>query len=128
MSFSYNESQISASGTNYISMVRFQVDDTDSTTYILSDELITALYNETASTVPQIWRNYTTAIGAAEFIYRRYSKMPISWSSAGTSVNRSDRLTALDSLLSRLRMLLFQSSGASPILYADRPTDFQRCW
>ena len=122
MSFSYNESQISASGTNYISFVRFQLDDTSSVTYAFSDEVLTALYNDTSGT--QIVRNYTAAVRAAEALYRKYSKMPNSWSSAGTSVNRSDRLTALASLLGSLRSALLAVSGSSAVIYAYRPENY----
>lgn len=128
MSFSYDNTQISASGTNYISFVRFAVDDKNSTLYTLEDEEIDALYDQTSSADNQIQRNYQTAVWCAEYLLVRYSKMPSSWSSAGTSVTNNERLKALQQLLDRLRLKLLAIDGVSPMLYTYRPLGFKECW
>lgn len=125
MGFSYDESQIC---TNIVSFVRFQLDDTSSTAYAISNEVITALYNDTNPTDTQISRFYLTALRAAEYLYVKYSKLPASYTSAGTTVNRGDRLTALAELIQNLRLRYLSAAGISPVLYAERSRAYYECF
>lgn len=100
MSFSYNETQIAPDSVHYIDFVRFTVNDTDSTNYDLSDEVITALYNVTYANSAQILRNYQTAVSAQEYICNKRAGNIQSFTSGGTSVtytqsNCSDKLSYL---------------------------------
>lgn len=123
MSFSYNYNRIAASGTYTIDFVRFTLDDTDSTAYELEDEVITALFNETSSTDSQVIRNYHTAIKAATALWRKYSKQ-VTFSSAGTSMQLSDRANHWWTILQQLKGELTIQQGASPVIYPQRTSSF----
>lgn len=124
MSFSYNNTRIAASGTYTIDFVRFTLDDTDATAYEIDDEVITALYNQTSSGDSQTFRNYTTALNAARYLYRKYSKQ-VTFSSAGTSMNLSDKYKQFyAAVIQELEQLLLQLAGVNAVLYADRPETF----
>lgn len=127
MSFSYNNTQIVASGTNYISFVRFTIDDKNSASYILEDEEITAIYNDITtlySGESQTIRNWRTAVAAKEYVCRSYSSTITSWSSDGTSINYGNRATTCQDELNRLRYKLLSVIGQPAILYPTRPASF----
>lgn len=121
--FTYYETEIAEDSTDFISAVRFMVNDTDSTNYDLSDEVITALYNQTDTTLAQIERNYLTAISAQEYICNKRADNISAWSSAGTSVTYGSKGDC-DDKLQRLRMKLLSLQGYSGILYPQRPSSF----
>lgn len=126
MSFSYNENRIIPSGSYYIDVVRFLVNDTDSTNYDVSDEVITALYNGTSVTISQILRNYQTAVAVQEHICNKAAGNIQSFSSGGTSVtytqsNCSDKL-------SYLRQMVQLYSGYGGVLYPTRRSGFSNGW
>lgn len=123
MSFSYNETQIVPSGSHYIDVVRFLVNDTDSTSYDLSDEVITALYNGTLETSTQILRNYQTAYAAQEYICNKRAQNIQSFSSDDTSVTYTQN--NCNDKLSHLRQLVMLYSGAGGVLYPTRKSGFK---
>lgn len=123
MTFSYNENRIAASGTYTIDFVRFTLDDTDSTAYELSDEVITALFNETTNS-SQYVRNYQTAIKAANYLWRKYSKQ-VTFSSAGTSMQLSDRAKHWWQVIQTLQGELNLYRGVPPVLYPLRTASFK---
>lgn len=120
--FTYYETEIGENSTDFISFVRFQVDDTNSSAYDLSDEVITALYNDTSTEDAQITRNYYTAIKAAEYLYRKATKNVDSFSSGGTSVNYANRASRLLDLIAQLRTKLLSINNISTVVYASRPS------
>jgi hypothetical protein len=88
---SYTPSGIAPSGTDYISAVRFLIQDTDATVVELEDAEITALYNCTVALyTTQEQRVYATALDCAKALHRRYAKQA-TFSSAGTSVQLGAR-------------------------------------
>lgn len=120
MSFSYNENRIAASGTHTVDFVRFTLDDTDSTAYDLSDEVITALYADYGD---QTINNYQTAIKAAQYLWRKYSKQ-VTFSSAGTSMNLSDRADHWWRVIQTLQVEINIRRGIPPVLYPQRTSSF----
>lgn len=122
MSFSYNENRIVASGVYYIDVVRFLVNDTDSTNYDVSDELISALYNSTSTLVSQILRNYQTALATQEYICNKRASNIQSFSSGGTSVTYTQN--NCNDKISHLRQLVMLYSGAGGVLYPSRCSGF----
>lgn len=129
--YTYDETQIIASGTNYISVVRFLINDTlvsgGANTALVSDEVITALYLQQAGiTVSQLERNWRTAIEVKRHICSNLSSSIQSFSSGGTSItygNRSEQCKIeLADLIMRLRELL----GVAPILYPNRSASFRK--
>lgn len=132
MSFSYNENRIAASGVYTVDFVRFQLDDTiqtdpitNATVFELSDEVITALYNQTSSSATQTIRNYVTAIEAAKYLKTKYSKQPASFSSAGTSITYGERKKAIQELIDRLTSEVSQYLGSDTmILYPNRNSSY----
>lgn len=123
MSFSFAASGISASGTDYISFTRFKIDDTESPGEI-SDEIIIALYGQTATGNDQITRNYHTAISAARYLQTKYTKQ-FNFSSAGTSVQQmQERAKAWGELIASLAYELASIQGAGPVVYPYRPAAY----
>lgn len=118
MSFSYNNTRIAASGVYTIDFVRFKIDDIDSTAYDIEDEEITALFN--ATTGEQLDRNYQTAIKVAEHLAVRYRKQ-VTFSSAGTSMQLSDRAELWEQVVNNLRLEYLQITGQSGVVYPYRP-------
>ena len=122
MSFSYNENQIVASGTNYISFVRFTVNDTDSTAYDVSDEVITAQYNGTSTSSTQTLRNYQTAYAIQQHLCNKRAGNIQSFSSGGTSVTYTQEYC--EDKLSYLRQMVMLYSGQSNVVYPSRTNGF----
>lgn len=126
MSFSYNENRIVASGVYYIDVVRFLVNDTDSTNYQVSDEVITALYNGTSTSVSQIHRNYRTAVLVQEYLCNISAGNIQSFSSGGTSVTYTQN--NCNDKLSYLRQMAMLYGGAGGVLYPYRRSSFSKGW
>jgi hypothetical protein len=124
MSFTYTETQTIVSGANYISVVRFLTDDTNSDAYDLSDEIITAKYTETNAIDTQTSRNYLTAIKCAEYMLVKYSKQ-VSFSADGVSMQLDKRIDAWRSILNNLRASWFSLSNTSGMIYANRCANFR---
>ncbi len=122
MSFSYNENQIVASGTNYISFVRFTVNDTDSNAYDVSDEVITAQYNATSANSTQTLRNYQTAYAIQQHLCNKSAGNIQQFSSGGTSVTYTQEYCS--EKLSYLRQMVMLYSGQSSVLYPSRQQGF----
>lgn len=118
MSFSYNNQRIAASGTFPIDFVRWRLDDIDSTAYDIEDEEITTLFAETSGI--QLDRNFLTAIKVAEHLAVRYRKQ-VTFSSAGTSMNLSDRADHWDKLVNDLRLQYLSITNQSAVVYPNRP-------
>lgn len=126
------DTNISPSGTDYTSAVRWIIQDTDSAVYEISDAAITALYNDTAvqygtdtSGIVQVQRVYSTALECAKALHRRYAKQA-TFSSAGTSVQLNERaqywLTVVQDIALKLSTLsgsgsLFATVGRNPNYY-----------
>jgi hypothetical protein len=127
MSYSYNENRIAASGVYTVDFVRFALDDTDSTAYELSDEVIIALYNDASAITDQVTRNYVTAINAAKYLWRKYSKQ-VTFSSAGTSMNLSDRAKYWWNVVTSLQGELMTKTNTLPVLYPSRSSNFGNNW
>ena len=123
MSFSYNENQIVASGTNYISFVRFTVNDVDSTAYDVSDEVITAKYSETSATSAQILRNYQTALAIQQYICNKRAGNIQSFSSGGTSVTYTQD-SCSDKVAYLRQMVMLYNGGLGSVLYPTRRKGF----
>lgn len=124
MSASYNFDAIAASGTNYISAVRFIIQDipatpTSSGTDVeLQDEEITALFNTTSTgygtgTGVEEQCAYATALECAKALHRRYSKQA-TFSSAGTRVELNERaqywLNTVQDIAMKLATLSYNGS------------------
>jgi len=122
MSFTYFNTDIAATSSDYTSFVRFMLDDKDSTAYELENEEITALYNETTGT--QVVRNYQTAIKAAKYLWRKYSKQ-VTFSSAGTSMQLSERANHWWQVIQTLQGELNIYTGMQPVLYPQRTASFR---
>lgn len=120
MSFSYNNTRISASGTFPIDFVRFKIDDINSAAYDIEDEEITTVFSGTLDSLSQLERNYLTAITVAEHLAVRYRK-EATFSSAGTSMNLKERAEAWLEVVNDLRMEFLQKVSVSSVLYPNRP-------
>lgn len=119
MSFSYNVNQIAASGTNTIDYVRWALDDIDSTAYDIENEEITVVAAGILNGT-QTEKNILTAIKIAEKLWRRYSKQ-VSFSSAGTNMQLSDRANHWLDVINDLRLQYAAIAGISTTLYPYRP-------
>lgn len=124
MSFSYFEAEIAVDSEDYISAVRFMINDTDSENYDVSDEIITALYNQTNEDSTQAQRNIDTAIAAQEYICNKRADNISAWSSAGTSVTYGAKGDCEDKL-NRLRMKRLERLGIGGVLYPTRTKGFR---
>lgn len=101
MSANYDPTKIATSDTTFISAVRWLIQDTNMAAAELSDEEITALFNQTSTDDTQSVRTYATALAAAQGLERRYRKQA-SFSSGGTSVQLGERAKAWGQMVSEL--------------------------
>lgn len=122
MSFSYNPEEISPSGTNLISAVRFLIADVNASNPQIQDEEITALAGDVTAT-DATFKTYTVAISAAEYIYRKYLQM-VTFSSAGTSVNYSDLAKQYQEILNKLTAQKNTYAGNNMVIYAYRAKSY----
>lgn len=123
--YTYNPENINLDNTDFISVVRFLIADTDvtATTGEISDEEITALYSDSVAGSEQAIRNVMTAYNAAKYLQRKYSKQ-VSFSSAGTSVNLSDRVEHWAEVVQDLAYKLISVANQQPVTYPARPSAF----
>lgn len=122
--FSFDPSMIAASGGDYISATRFLIAETTEPSEI-SDEMITALFVATASTIGtdtnvQAARVYQTASDVAHYLYTLYSKQA-SFSSGGTSVQLKERAEQWGKLATDLSYQTRALLGIAAFLFSRRP-------
>jgi enamine deaminase RidA (YjgF/YER057c/UK114 family) len=120
MSFTFSASGIVASGTDYISFVRWKLDDINASAYEIENEAITALYTEVGAQIDQATRNYLTAIKAGNYLVTKYTKMA-SFSSAGTSVQLRERAEAWKQRIAELSFEMLQYTNVGSVIYPYRP-------
>ena len=124
MSATYNPSNIAASGTDYISAVRWLIQDTDTTVAQISDEELTALYGTMPSTDSSDTRAYKTAVAAAKGLYTRYMHQA-SFSSGGTSVQLKERAENFRTIVADLEYKLLElQNGSAGMIYSVRYPSF----
>ncbi len=123
MSFTYTNTAIGETSTDYISFTRFTLDDKDSTAYEIEDEEITALYNQTLTSYSQIYRNYSVVIACGDYLLVKYSKQA-TFTSGGTTVQYSERAKSVASILGKYRMKLSILSGSGGVIYPSRTSNF----
>jgi hypothetical protein len=123
----YDPTHVNIGNSDYVSVVRFLLADTDTDVAEVSDEEITALYGDTASySSDQPTRNVMTAYNAAKYLLTKYRKQ-VSFSSAGTSVQLSDRVNRWADLVNDLAYKLISVTGQypqQPVTYPSRPSAF----
>ena len=102
----YSTSDIASTSTNYVSAVRWLIQDIDTSTAEVQDTEITTLYNATNADDSQAIRNYATALACAQALERRYRKQA-SFSSGKTSVQLGERAKAWAKVVDELAMELF---------------------
>lgn len=123
---SYSPSQIDPATGEYISAVRFLLQDTSTTAPELADEELTALYNALSEDdYTQAQRVYLTAARAAEALWVRYSRQA-SFSSGGTSMELSKRAEGWKATVAHLASLAGLAVGDGPdtVTYQCRPATF----
>ena len=130
MSFTYVAANSGSTNSDYLSAVRFIIQDTDSATAEITDEEITAQYGTTSSDDEQEVRNYGAAYLVAVALERRYRKQA-TCSSGGTSVNYAQRAEAWALMVGEIATELFRAKmraaqqtegaiiGGRPPLYYD---------
>lgn len=129
MAFTYVEANSNIDNTDYLSAVRFVLQDTVTAEQELSDAEITAQYGTTDSDDVQKVRNLTAAVLLARTLHRRYSKQA-SFSSQGTSVQLLERAkywtTVIGDLEADLQLARMEAGDTDRggILYAGRQTAF----
>ena len=106
MAFTFVEANSASNNADYLSAVRWLIQDTDEATAELADALITAQYGQTDSTESQQIRNFATALACAQGLERRYRKQA-SFSSGKTSVQLKERAEAWAKSVDELAMELF---------------------
>lgn len=132
VTYTFNPSNVDVSNTDYLSAVRFLLGDTDVSgvnppTADLSDQEITAVYSEsseyTGSVNGQAIRNVYTAYRLAAALQTKYRKQ-VTFSSAGTSVNLSDRARFWESVVQDLSSRLLSVLSQSAVTYPSRPRSY----
>ena len=106
MAFTFVEANSASNNADYLSAVRWLIQDTDDATAELTDALITAQYGQTDPTKSQKIRNFVTALACAQALERRYRKQA-SFSSGKTSVQLGERAQAWAAVVDELAMELF---------------------
>lgn len=127
MSFSYEPTQSNIANDDYISAVRFALQDTIADEQEFDDGEIDAQYNATSETDTQTVRNLIVAVSLARVLQRRYAKQA-SFSSQGTSVQLLERAkfwsSMIESLESDLMVVQMEDGGTGGILYAGRQASY----
>lgn len=113
----YNPANVNNSNTDYISVVRFLIDDKDAEEIL--DAEITALYANTDSGSDQAIRNFQTAVQAAQYLHTKYAKQA-TFSSAGTSVQLLERAKYWASVVQDLAYRTSEIMGSVGITYIGR--------
>ena len=106
MAFTYVPANTASTNADYLSAVRWLIQDTDEATAELPDAEITAQYGQTNSDDSQQIRNFATALACAQGLERRYRKQA-SFSSGKTSVQLGERAQAWATVVDELAMDLF---------------------
>lgn len=122
MSFTYSDSAISPTSGAVISAIRWIIQDTIEAEAEVQDEAITALYNDTDTTLTQEYRVYVTSSAIAQVIVRKYKKIA-DFSSGGTSVQAQKRAEAWQEVADRLsaQVAALVSESAINVISAYRP-------
>lgn len=123
MAATYDPTHINDSNADYVSVVRFLIADTDTTCAELSDVEIMALYTNTSASDAQAIRNYQTALAAAQYLHTKYAKQA-TFSSAGTSVNLSERAKYWASVVQDLAYRVSAVMGSNGVTYVWRPASY----
>lgn len=117
MSFTYVAANIAPDDEEFVSVVRWVVQDTDEATAEVTDEEIEALYSSTPASDLQIIRNLHTALLVALALERRYRKQA-TFSSGGTSVQLGARAEAWAEVVTQIEAALsderMKALGMSP--------------
>lgn len=119
----YNPANIDITNTDYESVVRFLLQDTNTTAFELASSEITALYSETSAEDTQAIRNIVTAVKGAQALHTKYAKQA-TFSSAGTSVQLTERAKYWETVIDRLIQRLFAVIGQSQMTYVYRPISY----
>jgi hypothetical protein len=101
MAFSYDEDESHISSSDYVSAIRFALQDTVAAEVEFSDGEIDAQFAGTDDTQDQTVRNLRAAVKLARILQRRYAKQA-SFSSQGTSVQLLERAKFWGSMVSDL--------------------------
>lgn len=122
--FTYHASGIAPSGTDYVSAVRFIIQDTVDGVFELLDEEITALYDTSAALYgttqdARIQRVYYTALECAKALHHRYARQA-TFSSAGTSVQLGERAKYWSTVVDELGIKLISLNNGGSVLYGRR--------
>lgn len=123
MAFTYNGADITNYTSGYISAIRFLINDTVESNAQLSDEELTALYNDIVDTwIDDTYKQlvYRTAISAAQYLQSNNNVK--SWSSAGTSVTYGN--TDYSALVNKLSKILMRDLGIASIIYTRRDASY----
>lgn len=114
MSFTYDPTQIAASGTgNELSAVRFILQDTTQPAFFEDSEIIALFDSSSTAYSNQESRVYYTCLELAKALHRRFARQA-TFSSAGTSVQLNERaqywLTIVQDLAVKLATLSYTNS------------------
>lgn len=119
----YNPNNVNIDNSDYESVVRFLIGDTNTSAYELVSNEITALYSETSADDTQAIRNIATAVKCAQALHTKYAKQA-TFSSAGTSVQLTERAKYWETVIDRLIQRLFAVIGQSQMTYVYRPISY----
>jgi hypothetical protein len=124
MPITFDAANAAPDNEDYLSAIRWLIQDTDDASAEVADAAITAHYIFTNADDPQIVRNYETAVKIAQALERKYRKQA-TFSSGGTSVNLRERAeswgVAVSDLMAELHAERMKAEGLSGgVLYAGR--------
>jgi hypothetical protein len=129
MAFHYDAGYSNIANDDFISAVRFALQDTVEDEQEFDDFELIAQYDATLSTDVQTVRNLATAVTLARVLQRRYAKQA-SFSSQGTSIQLLERAKFWATMIADLESDLMVARVAAGqidqggILYAGRATSF----